>query len=207
MSETTPYRVLSLDGGGIRGLYTASLLHQLSLRFSRLDGGAPKGNLDLGAKFDLIVGTSTGSILAMALAAGASLEQVIALYRTEGAKIFTKQMPLQHGCLSDKILALLWTLLRARSPANHSQPLRAALEKVLGDVNFDDLYTRRKICLPREQWHRAFHWRIWFSATKSYWYLTWRSNPFWIKLPVIDTCMFCKFNKSGSSVPGFQVFL
>jgi predicted acylesterase/phospholipase RssA len=150
MNETKPYRVLSLDGGGIRGLYTASLLHQLSLRFSRLNGDPQKGTLDLGSKFDLIVGTSTGSILAMALAAGASLEQVIALYRTEGTNIFTKQMPLQHGCLSDKIRALLWTLLRARSPANHSQPLRTALEKVLGDENFDDLYKRRKIavCIP-----------------------------------------------------------
>jgi hypothetical protein len=150
MNEPKPYRVLSLDGGGIRGLYTASLLHQLSLRFTRLPGAKPQGLLDLGAKFDLIVGTSTGSFLAMALAAGVSLEQVIALYRNEGSKIFTKQMPLQHGCMSDKIRALFWTLFRARAPANHSEPLRTALEKVLGDETFDDLYRRRKIavCIP-----------------------------------------------------------
>ena len=150
MSEIRPYRVLSLDGGGIRGLYTASLLHQLSLRFSRLGGRSETGPLDLGAKFDLIVGTSTGSILAMALAAGVPLEQVVEMYRTEGSKIFTTQMPLQHGCLSDKVRAWLWTALRVRSPANQSLPLRLALEKVLGDENFDDLYKRRKIavCIP-----------------------------------------------------------
>ena len=59
---TKPYRVLSLDGGGMRGLYTASLLNTLSDRFGN--------QLDVGKGFDLIVGTSTGSILAAGLVAG-----------------------------------------------------------------------------------------------------------------------------------------
>jgi uncharacterized protein len=183
MSEIKPYRVLSLDGGGIRGLYTASLLHQLSLRFSRLNGDPKKGNLDLGANFDLIVGTSTGSILAMALAAGASLQQVIALYRTEGDKIFTRQMPLQHGCLSDKIKASLWTLLRARAPANQSEPLRKALEEVLGDETFEDLYKRRKIavCIPTIN---AETQRAWVFKTAHGSRLT-RDNHY----KLVDACM------------------
>lgn len=78
MSNNKPFRVLSLDGGGMRGLYTASVLSTLSGRFG--------GNkiLDVGKGFDLIVGTSTGGILATALVAGVPIPKVIDLYRQKG---------------------------------------------------------------------------------------------------------------------------
>ena len=62
---TKPYRVLSLDGGGMRGLYTASVLKSLMNRVSK-----PGNDKDIGKGFDLIVGTSTGGILACGLVAG-----------------------------------------------------------------------------------------------------------------------------------------
>lgn len=76
MAEKT-FRVLSLDGGGVRGIYTASLLQQLALRIGRFSGNDAVSRVDLGAKFDLIVGTSTGSIVGAALAAGVPLEDVV----------------------------------------------------------------------------------------------------------------------------------
>jgi patatin-like phospholipase/acyl hydrolase len=57
------YKILSLDGGGLRGLITARLLHRLNSHPS-IAGWL--------ADVDLYVGTSTGGILALGLAAGKS---------------------------------------------------------------------------------------------------------------------------------------
>lgn len=147
---TKPYRVLALDGGGIRGLYTATVLQQMAVRVARLNGLKEEERLDLGANFDLIVGTSTGSILATALAAGVALENVSKLYRTEAAAIFHRPMPLQDGCLGTKLRTLVWVLHNLFSPANTSGALRGALTKVLKEETLGQLFERRKValCVP-----------------------------------------------------------
>jgi uncharacterized protein len=71
------YRILSFDGGGIRGLVTLALLQ-------RLEALAP----NLIRNTDLLAGTSTGGIIALALAAGKSVDELISLYRDEGQRIF-----------------------------------------------------------------------------------------------------------------------
>jgi patatin-like phospholipase/acyl hydrolase len=71
------YHILSLDGGGIRGLFTARLL-------ARLDQQAP-GFLQ---RVDLIAGTSTGGILALGLAAGVAPQELVQLYYDKGPLIF-----------------------------------------------------------------------------------------------------------------------
>ena len=57
-----PYRVLSLDGGGMRGIYTGAFLARLTDQFGRIRG---KAALDLGRGFDLITGASTGAIVGL----------------------------------------------------------------------------------------------------------------------------------------------
>ena len=64
---TQQLRVLSLDGGGMRGVYSAEYLAALSDAFAKKRNVA---ELDLGGAFDLVVGTSTGAILACGIAAG-----------------------------------------------------------------------------------------------------------------------------------------
>ena len=71
------YRILSFDGGGIRGLVTLALLKRLESQIPNLIKGA-----------DLLAGTSTGGIIALGLAAGKSVDEMIALYRDNGSKIF-----------------------------------------------------------------------------------------------------------------------
>lgn len=71
------YRILSLDGGGIRGLVTAILLQRLD----RLVPGWRKS-------INLVAGTSTGGILALGLAHGLTPTALRALYEKRGAKIF-----------------------------------------------------------------------------------------------------------------------
>jgi patatin-like phospholipase/acyl hydrolase len=73
----TMYRILSFDGGGIRGLVTLALL-------KRLEAQAPS----LIRNADLLAGTSTGGIIALGLAAGKSVDEMIALYQDNGKDIF-----------------------------------------------------------------------------------------------------------------------
>jgi patatin-like phospholipase/acyl hydrolase len=81
MHELPPLRVLSLDGGGMRGTYTATYLDRIAAAFAKRRGVAA---LDIGAAFDLIVGTSTGGIIACALAAGIPLAEMPVGPRTSG---------------------------------------------------------------------------------------------------------------------------
>src|SRR4051795_944991 len=80
-----PYRVLSLDGVGMRGIYTGAFLTRLTDQFAFIRG---ESALDLGRGFDLITGTSTGAIVGCALAVGRPMAEVVALYREQGPKIF-----------------------------------------------------------------------------------------------------------------------
>lgn len=72
------YRILTLDGGGIRGVMTAYWLSELE----KLLGGPVAEHVDL------IAGTSTGSILASALCKRIPAREIIELYREKGREIF-----------------------------------------------------------------------------------------------------------------------
>jgi patatin-like phospholipase/acyl hydrolase len=89
-----PFRVLSLDGGGMRGIYTAQYLASLADGFSKKAG---RHTLDVGSGFDLIVGTSTGAILACALAANIPLARVVQFYNHKGAAIFERRIAEQKS--------------------------------------------------------------------------------------------------------------
>ena len=72
------FRILALDGGGIKGTYSAAVLEQ----FEEQLGGPVVDH------FDLIVGTSTGGIIALGLACGIEASRILALYKDQGHKIF-----------------------------------------------------------------------------------------------------------------------
>lgn len=75
-----PFRILSIDGGGIRGVFPAAVLAELESRFL---GGASIAN-----HFDMIAGTSTGGIIALALAHGMTARQALDIYIERGERIF-----------------------------------------------------------------------------------------------------------------------
>src|SRR5437763_16576155 len=85
-----PYRVLALDGGGVRGLYSATVLRTIARYYADQRNVT---TLDIGKGFNLITGTSTGGILACALAGGVSIDDVISLYREAGPRIFKDPTP------------------------------------------------------------------------------------------------------------------
>jgi hypothetical protein len=94
-----PFRILSLDGGGIRGAFTAAFLADIERRLG----------CRVADHFDLIAGTSTGGIIAAALAAGEPASRVVEFYRSRGPRIFTRPEPgrLQRvlAYLPDRLLA------------------------------------------------------------------------------------------------------
>jgi hypothetical protein len=138
MPDGKPFRVLSLDGGGMRGTYTATYLSCLEETFARRRN---EKSLDIGKGFDLIVGTSTGGIIACALAAGVPLPDVVQLYRKYGAAIFPSRLP--TGGLG------LWRDLRHRPKdlENGSTALRTALLEKFGDTTLAAIFARRGIAL------------------------------------------------------------
>ncbi|KAK9839624.1 hypothetical protein WJX81_001442 [Elliptochloris bilobata] len=81
-------RVLSMDGGGMKGIAMIRLLRQLEQRTGRR----------IHELFDLVAGTSTGGILAVALALKHfTLEECEDIYRKLGQRVFSKQAPAAGG--------------------------------------------------------------------------------------------------------------
>jgi len=84
--NSTPVRILSLDGGGIRGLVLVKIL---SLIAETLFGNSDiDGTKKLLACFDLVCGTSTGGILAVAMTYGFSLKQTRESYFKLAREVF-----------------------------------------------------------------------------------------------------------------------
>ena len=70
--------ILSLDGGGILGLATASFLAECERHFKS----------SFHDRFDLFCGTSTGAIIALGLASGMSAAEIVELYKKLGVEVF-----------------------------------------------------------------------------------------------------------------------
>ncbi len=81
------FKILCLDGGGIRGAISARILQEVEQQLKEHSGE----NLRLNQYFDLIAGTSTGSILAAGLCVGKTPEELVQIYQERGLEIFPYQ--------------------------------------------------------------------------------------------------------------------
>lgn len=121
-------RILSIDGGGMRGIVPAMLLEALEARLKK----------PLSQAFDLIAGTSTGGLIALALAkpdaSGRpqySPGDICDIYRKQGKAIFHR--PIAH------VIATLGGLAGPKYPADG---IDQVLLEVLGDVRLSGALTR-----------------------------------------------------------------
>ena len=90
--EVRGLRILSLDGGGVRGLATLEILRAVEA----------KTGLKVGDMFDMIVGTSVGGMIAMALASKKqSLDQIFAFVKRVPQEVFAK--PFENKKLSEYV--------------------------------------------------------------------------------------------------------
>ena len=87
LSAPGPKRILSLDGGGIRGAITLGYLEKMEAELRRRHN---RPDMVLSDYFDLIGGTSTGSIIAASLAIGMDIASILKGYGEMGGKIFER---------------------------------------------------------------------------------------------------------------------
>lgn len=170
MSEKKPppIRVLAIDGGGTRGIYTAEYL-RLLIESGIRKAGIDAGTVDIGKAFDLIAGTSTGGIIACALALGKPLDHVVRLYRDHAKNIFPGRIPSNDYsfdiCQPIRFIKFFIHLLMfaiKRPEVNRSGriALHNALEEEFGNVTIGDLWDSRRIalCLPAVNIEQASAW-------------------------------------------------
>jgi uncharacterized protein len=124
-NDESRFQILSLDGGGIKGLFSAAVL--------------AKWEEDLGCRiadsFDLIVGTSTGGIIALGLGLGLRPREIVRFYLDQGNKIFP------NG----------WTTpYRTAKQFIHSKfssvPLRSALQDCFGEKLLG--HSKNRLAIP-----------------------------------------------------------
>ena len=128
------FKILSIDGGGIKGIFPATVLAELEERY--LEGGS------IADHFDLITGTSTGGIIALALSIGMPAREIANLYIERGDEIFPPYTPSWVGRLSRK-----WD--SARGVLYHRYD-RAALMAMLDEAFGERLFgaTKSRLCIP-----------------------------------------------------------
>lgn len=112
-------RILSIDGGGIKGVFPASFLATLEDSLEQ----------PIASYFDLIVGTSTGGIIALGLGMGLSAREVLRFYEEHGPSIFRGTKTIR-----------LWRQLGVSK--YNSEPLRAALYEVFSNKRIGDSTSR-----------------------------------------------------------------
>lgn len=131
--EGKPFRILSIDGGGIRGIFPATILTELEERYL--------GAKSAGDYFDLIAGTSTGGIIALALSTGLRAKEILRLYVEHGAEVF----PAPRWDFMK--LRKTWRFLRGlRHHAYDPDTLDRHLSAVFGTTILGD--ARRRLCIP-----------------------------------------------------------
>ncbi|MBK7433739.1 MAG: patatin-like phospholipase family protein [Chitinophagaceae bacterium] len=129
-----PKRILSLDGGGIRGALTLGYLKKIEtiLRQKEKDP-----ELLLCDHFDLIGGTSTGSIIATGLAIGMSVDDIVKMYMELGGKIFGKK----HDWWKP------WETLKFLKAGYDYSALESNLKKAFGDLTLGSDQIRTGLCI------------------------------------------------------------
>lgn len=116
-------RILSIDGGGIKGVFPASFLASIEDATGR----------NVSEYFDLIVGTSTGGIIALGLGMGMSAKDILNFYQDWGPSIFG----------GNRHFRFLRSLFRAKYDP---LPLKKALTNVFGDRKLGE--SRKRLVIP-----------------------------------------------------------
>lgn len=119
------FKVLSIDGGGIKGIYSARILEQFERKF----------NCCIADYFDLICGTSTGGLIALALSLKIPVSVITNFYYMRGDRIFRKR---------SNIYSLFKQVILGSKYDN--QELKTALQEIFADHTLGDSHCM--LCIP-----------------------------------------------------------
>ncbi len=86
--KNPPYKLLALDGGGIRGMISLEVLAEIESTLRRSLGADE--NFVLADYFDYVAGTSTGAIIATCISWGMPVAEIQKFYQKSGKKMFDK---------------------------------------------------------------------------------------------------------------------
>ncbi|MBE9130238.1 MULTISPECIES: patatin-like phospholipase family protein [unclassified Coleofasciculus] len=125
------YRILSLDGGGIRGIIAAVILAEVERVLDQ----------PLNHYFNLIAGTSTGSILAAGVATGRQSQEIIRLYKEKGLRIFP-----YSNRFSPERLGLLFKY-GVSAPLYPDDGLIEVLQEEFGTTKLSDIYASPQLMI------------------------------------------------------------
>jgi uncharacterized protein len=131
--ECDNVKILSIDGGGIRGIFAARYLAKIEQ-----DLGSP-----INESFDLITGTSTGGIIAIATSLGIPAKEIEALYAENGNIIFKPKNRILSRLNLDCIFSCKYD----------SGELKRLLVSTLGDSKMSDAQTF--LCIPAVEHNKA----------------------------------------------------
>ncbi len=144
-----PKRVLSLDGGGVRGLLTIAILERIEAVISA-EAGRP---VRLCEVFDLIGGTSTGALIATALALGQPVAAIRDMYLRLAPAVFRRS--------------------RWRIPGFHAKfdarPLRREIEAIVGERTLDSPDLRCGLCVLVKRLDTGSPWVLATNPRSRYW--------------------------------------
>jgi hypothetical protein len=144
-----PKRILALDGGGVRGAITVAFLEQIEeVLKDRL--GKP---IQLADWFDLIGGTSTGSVIAGALAMGFTTADIRKFYLELAPKVFKFS---------------LWRLIRLK-PKFDAEALRKEIELIVEDRKMETKDLATGFCLISKRLDTGSPWIIANNPRAMYW--------------------------------------
>ena len=135
-----PKRILALDGGGVRGILTLAILERMEALLR--ERSRTPDTFRLSDYFDLIGGTSTGSIIASGLALGLSAHELLELYRGLSSRVF-RRPPWSFGIFG---------------PRFSRRPLAAVLAEIIGDVTLGSDKIRTGLAIVTK---RADNGSIW----------------------------------------------
>jgi patatin-like phospholipase/acyl hydrolase len=125
MPKENHYRILSFDGGGLRGLISLGVLKRLS---------AELGGDEWFRNADLYAGTSTGGLIALALASGKSIDDITSFYTGYGPDIFNRSS-----------LYYISSVFKFLHAGYRNVVLERQLTNMFGEKKLDDL--RKKVVL------------------------------------------------------------
>src|SRR5712691_6537192 len=128
------FRILSLSGGGVRGIFQAAFLARVASDLEK----------PLRESFDMIAGTFTGSITALAIALGVDLARVVDLFKSRAGSIFEAR----------------WLSSVRKGPRYDSAVLRSELDSVFGTKQLRD--AKPNVLVPAS-WLDRFAHRVFSS--------------------------------------------
>lgn len=122
------FKILSIDGGGTKGLYSAKIIDEIEKEY----------NSSICDHFDLLCGTSTGGLIALALSLRIPASEIVGFYNKHSSKIFPSRSNLEGW-------TRIFNQLFIKSKYGN-QALASALKSLFGEKKLNE--SKTLLCIP-----------------------------------------------------------